>query len=93
MYNSKQYHNCNTNSFYRKSYCEYALTGDLNEDCRVGFGDTNIMFANWLEDDVAIDIEPPSKDGIVDFRDFAALAENWLIDCALTPGNPACVPK
>jgi hypothetical protein len=43
--------------------CEYALSGDLNNDCRV------------------------------DFLDFAVMAANWLVDCDLTPDNPACVPK
>lgn len=43
--------------------CEYALAGDLNNDCKV------------------------------DFRDFAVMATNWLIDCDQTPGDPACVPK
>jgi hypothetical protein len=28
-----------------------------------------------------------------DFRDFAVMAANWLIDCDQTPGDPACVPK
>ncbi len=40
-----------------------AFAGDLNEDCRVDFGD------------------------------FAAVAENWLIDCRLTQQNPACIPE
>jgi hypothetical protein len=43
--------------------CEYALAGDLNNDCKV------------------------------DFRDFARMAENWLIDCHANPSNSACVPK
>ncbi len=29
----------------------------------------------------------------VDFFDFTMTAANWLIDCDLTPGNPACIPK
>ena len=29
----------------------------------------------------------------VDFIDVAIMAQNWLIDCRLTPGNPACVAK
>jgi len=29
----------------------------------------------------------------VEFIDFAIMAQNWLIDCRLTPGNPACVAK
>jgi len=29
----------------------------------------------------------------VDFRDFAMIAVNWLIDCDQSPTDPACVPK
>jgi hypothetical protein len=29
----------------------------------------------------------------VDFYDFATMTTDWLIDCDLTPENPACVPK
>lgn len=29
----------------------------------------------------------------VDFIDFAIMAQNWLIDCRLTPENPECVDK
>ena len=29
----------------------------------------------------------------VDFYDFAAMASNWLIDCATEPENPLCIPK
>ncbi len=28
-----------------------------------------------------------------DFRDLAIMAEKWLLDCALTPADPACTPK
>jgi hypothetical protein len=29
----------------------------------------------------------------VNFFDFAIMAANWLIDCDLTPENPACTHK
>jgi subtilase family serine protease len=32
-------------------------------------------------------------DCIVNFDDFAILAENWLIDCYTDPNNPQCVPN
>jgi hypothetical protein len=51
------------------------------------------MAENWLGSGPMADIEPPSGDSRVNFKDFAALAENWLIDCWLTPSNSACVPK
>ena len=28
-----------------------------------------------------------------DLKDIAILAANWLIDCNITPNDPACVPK
>jgi hypothetical protein len=76
-----------------KSYCPYTLIGDLNGNCKVGWDDLFIMFENWLKSDATADIAPVPSDGIVNFRDFVALAENWLIDCQQTPGNLACEPK
>ena len=72
-------------------YCGYALAGDMNDDCKVDFLDVQ-TFVNtcWLtagpEGDLYVD-------SWVDFRDFAVMAKNWLIDCGQTPANPACVPK
>ena len=34
-----------------------------------------------------------NNDCKVDFYDFALMAANWLVDCDITPRNPACVPK
>jgi hypothetical protein len=51
------------------------------------------MCGNWLTSDATADIALPSGDGTVNFKDYAALVENRLIDCGLTPGNPACEPK
>lgn len=34
-----------------------------------------------------------NNDCKVDFLDFAAMANNWLVDCGLMPDNPACIPK
>jgi alpha-tubulin suppressor-like RCC1 family protein len=76
-----------------QSYCPYALVGDLNGNCKVGYDDLFIMFENWLKSDATADIAPVPGDGIVNFRDYTALAENWLIDCQQTPLNPACVAK
>ncbi|MCX5637542.1 MAG: hypothetical protein NTX52_07600, partial [Planctomycetota bacterium] len=33
-----------------KKVCQYKLTGDLNDDCRVNFYDFASMAANWLID-------------------------------------------
>lgn len=33
-----------------KRNCEYVLTGDLNDDCKVDFSDFEILAANWLID-------------------------------------------
>jgi hypothetical protein len=32
-----------------------------------------------------------NRDCKVDFIDFAMMAENWLIDCNITPDNTACI--
>ena len=62
-----------------KKECLYVLAGDLNDDCRVGFYDCEVIADNWLTD--------------VDFSDFAIMAGNWLIDCDTEPYNAACVPE
>jgi hypothetical protein len=38
--------------------CEYALAGDLNNDCKVNFGDFAIMAENWLIDCYANPSDP-----------------------------------
>jgi hypothetical protein len=63
--------------------CGYEI-GDLNNDCKVDFHDLKIMAENWLGSGPTADIvPPPSGDGIVNFLDFAVLAEWWLAGTAL----------
>ena len=73
-----------------KKGCQYKLTGDLNDDCRVGWEDVRIFTGQWLDSDGSANLD--GFNGI-NLLDFALLADNWLIDCDLTPENPACVPK
>jgi hypothetical protein len=52
---------------------------DFSCDGKVDFEDLEILAAYWLTDEPSIDIVPPeSPDGIVNFREFALLAENWM---------------
>jgi len=44
----------------------------------------------WCNYILAGDINNDCK---VDFFDYAIMLENWLIDCSITPENPACVPR
>lgn len=71
--------------------------GDLDVDCCVSLADMDTFVGHWLETGCAgpnwcswADFE---KSGSVDFVDFALLAGNWLIDCDLTAGNAAGIPK
>jgi hypothetical protein len=52
-------------------------SADLNDDCRIDFGDYNIMVSEWLlsTSDMKADLY---KDGKVDLLDFVLLAEVWL---------------
>ena len=34
-----------------------------------------------------------NSDCRVNFDDLALMMQNWLVDCALYPEDPACVPK
>jgi len=52
---------------------------DFIRDGNIDFEDLEMLTANWLTGEPLVDIAPPeTPDGIVNFLDFAALAENWM---------------
>jgi len=59
---------------------ECLAIGDINGDGAVNMDDLLIMARDWLQADSIADIYPlpPDGDNIVNFQDFAKLAENWL---------------
>jgi hypothetical protein len=59
--------------------CQFTLSGDLNNNCRVNIWDLDFLTDEWLLH--------------YNLTDFAALAANWLVDCHADPDNPACLPK
>ena len=67
-----------TTLIYRKS----CLLGDFEPDGDVDFTDLMVLVNQWLQPpgNPSADIAPqPNGDNFVDFRDFALLAENWLV--------------
>jgi hypothetical protein len=63
--------------------CPYGgtvFTGNLTDDCIVDLYDVKVMSQEWLTAGIKADIYPDVPDGIVDFRDFAILAKNWLVE-------------
>jgi serine protease len=54
-----------------------AATGDLNSDGCVDYKDLQILADGWLKDSPLADIVPVTGDGIVNFPDFAVVAEHW----------------
>jgi alpha-tubulin suppressor-like RCC1 family protein len=70
--------------------CEYALAGDVSDDCKVDSQDLKILSEQWLDPNGIADLD---KVNGVNLIDFALVAKNWLIDCDAEPGNPACVSK
>lgn len=52
-------------------------SGDMNDDCKVDFGDYSIMAFEWQlhGEDLKADLH---KDGTIDIHDLAVLAEVWL---------------
>ena len=52
-------------------------TGDLNGDSRVDIFDLSILTSSWLQNVPIDDIAPSASDGIINFEDFAILAQNW----------------
>ena len=57
--------------------CAFSLAGDYNYDCRDDNLDFVILASKWM----------------IDFglADLIILAEHWLKDCEIDPGDPACV--
>jgi hypothetical protein len=57
----------------------YAYLGDFDNQCDVDFDDLKEIASHWLQKEPLVDIAPPpTGDGIVNFKDFAVLAEHWL---------------
>jgi len=54
--------------------------GDISGDGMVGIADLVRLVEDWLQSGSIADIYPPPPNGddIVNFKDFAVLAENWL---------------
>ena len=52
--------------------------GDFNDSGSVDFSDLSILISYWLQNAPTVDIAPSGGDGIINLRDFAALAENWM---------------
>jgi serine protease len=55
----------------------YHVAADFNYDGAVDFEDVARIGGYWLDYDPLADIAPDGGDGIVNFLDFAKLAENW----------------
>ncbi len=53
----------------------YHTPGDFNGDDLVNFQDLAILLSYWLENEPLVDIAPTGGDGIVNFLDFAKLAQ------------------
>lgn len=51
---------------------------DLNLDGTVDFRDYGLLTKFWHRNDSHFDIAPPIGDGLVDWKDIAVLADNWL---------------
>ncbi len=55
------------------------IKGDCTGDCRVDTDDLSMFAAHWLSGRPSFDMYPsPYGDGIINFRDYALLAENWM---------------
>jgi hypothetical protein len=54
------------------------IKGDIDGDGDVDSDDLQILTDNWLGDEPSADIFPSEGDGIINFLDFAELAEDWM---------------
>jgi len=71
-----------------------AVGANLDDDGGSGlYSDRGAVWVLFLYD-CLYDLEGDmNNDCKVDFLDFSMIASNWLIDCDLTPDDPACIPK
>jgi len=60
--------------------------GDINKDGAVNAGDLEQLAGAWLTGEPSADIAPTDGDGVVNFLDFAVLAEYWPAETAA--GDP-----
>jgi hypothetical protein len=55
------------------------LTADYNQDGKVDVRDVTLLAEHWLRYGYELDVAPePDGDGIINFMDFAVMAQNWL---------------
>jgi len=66
----------------RLKRCGLTAAADLNNDCVMDINDLEVLSEQWLICGICYakaDIYPPGRpDALVDFRDFAVLADKWL---------------
>ncbi|NIR64256.1 MAG: hypothetical protein GWO10_10900 [candidate division Zixibacteria bacterium] len=54
------------------------VPGDVTADGQVNIDDIAKLAYFWLQDEPSVDIMPtPNGDGIINFRDYSVIAENW----------------
>lgn len=64
------------NNYY--VYCNGVSRGDLNRDFWVDVNDLRLLSAQFLANKPSADVDPvPAGDGIINMKDFAAIARNW----------------
>lgn len=58
------------------SFTTASVAADFDKDCDVDFEDLTKLVLYWLENEPSVNIAAP--DEIIDFADYAVLAESWL---------------
>ena len=65
----------------RFSYVPVPIPGDLDLNNKVDLEDLELMTYDWLRiGGSRADLYPPGGDGMVNFTDFAVLANNWMAE-------------
>ena len=62
-------------------FCQVRVTNiaDFTDDGEVGYPDLAALAEEWLAtENLSADIEPDGGDDMVNFLDYAKLADNWL---------------
>jgi hypothetical protein len=69
---------------------DIAVGGPGDDDGGESRGAVWVLFLYDCLYDLEGDVNNDCK---VDFLDIASTGANWLIDCDITPGNPACIRR
>ena len=65
------------NAYVTIKYSQCYLPGDCDSDFDVDMDDLGLFSKQWLLEELSADVAPDGGDGIVNFVDWAVIADGW----------------